>query len=65
MPVKKLAVDVIAASTDASVKLLAQTMLDEDLGDLVITEDDKPVGIVTDCDIDIGLAVAGHDDLPD
>jgi len=61
MPVKNLAVDVITASTDASVKELAQTMLDGELGDLVIAEDDKPVGIVTDRDI--ALAVARYDDL--
>lgn len=63
MPVKNLAVDVITASRDASVKELAQTMLDEELGDLVIAEDDKPVGIVTDRDI--ALAVARYDDLSD
>ncbi|MEF8976541.1 MAG: CBS domain-containing protein [Halapricum sp.] len=61
MPVKNLAVDVITASTGASVKDLAQTMLDEELGDLVIAEDNKPVGIVTDRDI--ALAVARFDDL--
>jgi CBS domain-containing protein len=63
MPVKNLAVDVTTASKDASVKELAQTMLDEELGDLVIAEDDRPVGIVTDRDI--ALAVARYDDLSD
>ncbi|WP_256558742.1 CBS domain-containing protein [Natronomonas marina] len=61
MPVKNLAVDVITANTDTSVTALAQTMLDEEIGDLVIAKDDKPVGIVTDRDI--ALAVARHDDL--
>jgi CBS domain-containing protein len=61
MPVKNLAVGVVTASADASVKDLARTMLDEELGDLVIAEDDKPVGIVTDRDI--ALAVARYDDL--
>ena len=61
MPVKNLAVDIITASRDASIKELAQTMLDEELGDLVIAEDDRPVGIVTDRDI--ALAVARYDDL--
>jgi len=61
MPVKNLAVDVVTASADASVKDLARTMLDEELGDLVIAEDDTPVGIVTDRDI--ALAVARYDDL--
>jgi CBS domain-containing protein len=36
-------------------------MLDEELGDLVIAEDDRPVGIVTDRDV--ALAVARYDDL--
>lgn len=61
MPVKNLAVDASTAGTDASVTELAQRMLDEDLGDLVIVEDDRPVGIVTDRDI--ALAVARHGDL--
>ena len=61
MPAENLAVDVVTASTDASVKDLARTMLEEELGDLVIAEDDKPVGIVTDRDI--ALAVARYDDL--
>lgn len=61
MPVKNLAVDVVTASADTSVKALAQTMLDEELGDLVIAADDKPVGIVTDRDV--ALAVARYDDL--
>jgi CBS domain-containing protein len=61
MPIKNLAVDVVTASADTSVKDLSRTMLDEELGDLVIAEDDKPVGIVTDRDI--ALAVARYDDL--
>ncbi|MGM0590946.1 MAG: CBS domain-containing protein [Halobacteriota archaeon] len=61
MPVKNLAVDVVTSTTDASVTELAQTMLDEELGDLVITEGGKPVGIVTDRDI--ALMVARHGDL--
>jgi CBS domain-containing protein len=61
MPVKTLAVDVTTASKDTSVRDLARTMLEEELGDLVIAEDDRPVGIVTDRDI--ALAVAQHDDF--
>ncbi|WP_136601371.1 CBS domain-containing protein [Salinigranum halophilum] len=61
MPVRTLAVDVVTASRTATVKDLAQLMLDEELGDVVIAEDDKPVGIVTDRDI--ALAVARYDDL--
>jgi CBS domain-containing protein len=61
MPVSTLAVDVVTASRDTPVKELAQTMLDEELGDVVIAAEDKPVGIVTDRDI--ALAVARYDDL--
>ncbi|WP_136591045.1 CBS domain-containing protein [Salinigranum halophilum] len=61
MLVRTLAVDVVTASRTATVKDLAQLMLDEELGDVVIAEDDKPVGIVTDRDI--ALAVARYDDL--
>jgi len=61
MPVKTLAVDVVTASRETAVRELARTMLEEELGDLVIAEDDRPVGIVTDRDI--ALAVARHDDV--
>ena len=61
MPVKNLAVNITTASKDVPVTELAQTMLDEELGDLVIAEGDEPVGIVTDRDI--ALAVARYDDL--
>ena len=63
MPVQTLAVDVVTASRDTPVVELARTMRDEELGDLVIEEDQKPVGIVTDRDV--ALAVAGDDDLAD
>jgi len=63
MPVKNLAVDVVTTSKDTSIKDLAQTMLDEELGDLVVAEDNRPIGIVTDRDI--ALAVARYDDLTD
>lgn len=63
MPVKNLAVEPVTARSDTSVKDLATTMWEEELGDLVITEDDEPVGIVTDRDIVI--AFAQHDDLED
>lgn len=61
MPVKTIAVDVVTTTKDTSVKELAKMMLEEELGDIVIEEDRKPVGIVTDRDI--ALAVARHDDL--
>ena len=40
MPVKNLAVNITTASRDVPVTELAQTMLDEELGDLVIAEGD-------------------------
>lgn len=61
MPVKNLAVDVVTATRDATLKDLATTMRDEALGDLVIAENDEPVGIVTDRDL--AMAIAEHDDL--
>jgi len=60
MPVESLAVDVETARKDTPLRELARRMLDEELGDLVIAEDDRPVGIVTDRDI--ALAVARDDD---
>jgi CBS domain-containing protein len=61
MPVSNLAVDVVTASRETAVKELARMMLEQELGDVVIAEDDRPVGIVTDRDI--ALAVARYDDL--
>ena len=61
MPVSSLAVDAITAQPDTSVTDLAQTMEEEQVGDLIITEDDKPVGIVTDRDI--ALAYGRGEDL--
>lgn len=61
MPVKHLAVDAKTANRSASVRDLAREMRDRGIGDLVITENDEPVGIVTDRDI--ALAVAEHESL--
>jgi CBS domain-containing protein len=61
MPVKNLAVDVVTTTKDTSLREVAKMMLEEELGDIVIEEDRKPIGIVTDRDV--ALAVARHDDL--
>jgi len=61
MPVHTLAVDVVTTTGDTTVADAARTMRDEDLGDLVVTEDERPVGIVTDRDV--ALAVAEHEDV--
>lgn len=61
MPVGDLAVEAITAQKDTAITELAQTMSDEGVGDLIIVEDDTPVGIVTDRDI--ALEVGQTDDL--
>ncbi|MFD1596394.1 CBS domain-containing protein [Haloplanus litoreus] len=61
MPVQNLAVDVVTTTGDTTVADAARTMRDEELGDLVVAENDRPVGIVTDRDV--ALAVAEHEDL--
>ena len=63
MPVKNIAVDPTTARRDASLQEIANTMRDENLGDVIIVEDEKPVGIVTDRDI--ALAVADNTDVSD
>jgi CBS domain-containing protein len=60
MPVKTIAVDVVTTTRDATVADVARTMRDEDLGDVVVAEGGRPVGIVTDRDV--ALAVADGDD---
>lgn len=61
MPVENIMSDVVTAERGSSIKELAETMESEGIGDVVIAEDDRPVGIVTDRDV--ALAVAKHDDL--
>ncbi|WP_101297624.1 CBS domain-containing protein [Halegenticoccus soli] len=52
MPVRDLAnSNVVTASRDASVPDIAAKLADENVGAVVITEDEKPVGVVTDRDI--------------
>lgn len=61
MPVQKLAVEAVTATEETTVEQLAQIMADEQLGDLIVTDGEKPVGIVTDRDIVLGMAE--HDDV--
>lgn len=63
MPVKTLGVDVVTAEKTTPLRDLAKTMDEEDLGDLIIEEDRKPIGIVTDRDV--AKAVAKHGDITD
>jgi len=52
MPVQDLArSDVVTASTETAVAEIAEQMADERVGSVVIAEDEKPVGIVTDRDL--------------
>ncbi|MFD1513379.1 CBS domain-containing protein [Halomarina rubra] len=53
--------EVVTASPDASGTELARQMRDETVGCVVITEDDRPVGLVTDRDLTIRLVADGHD----
>lgn len=63
MPVKNLAVSAVSAPKDTSLREVARLMMEEELGDVVIAEEERPVGIVTDRDV--ALAVARFDDLSD
>ncbi|HKL27648.1 MAG TPA: CBS domain-containing protein [Natrialbaceae archaeon] len=63
MPVKTLAVDVVTATKDTLLPNLATMMHEEDVGDVVIADGRKPIGIVTDRDV--ALAVAQYDNLAD
>ncbi|QLG48132.1 CBS domain-containing protein [Natrinema halophilum] len=52
MPVENLArSNVVTAATDVSIDDLASIMIDEAVGSVVITDDGKPTGIVTDRDL--------------
>ena len=65
MPIQDLArEDVISASPDESVHELAKQMREETVGSIVITDDDEPVGIVTDRDLTTRVLAegAGPDD---
>ncbi|MFP4627329.1 MAG: CBS domain-containing protein [Natronomonas sp.] len=60
MPIQDLArEDVVRASAETSVTELAQIMRDEEVGSVVITEDESPVGIVTDRDLTMRVLAEG------
>lgn len=52
---------VVNAAPDTPVVELAQRMEDEDVGSVVIVEDDRPRGIVTDRDVAIEVVAHGRD----
>ncbi|MFC7010038.1 CBS domain-containing protein [Halalkalicoccus salilacus] len=62
MPVGDLGPDeVVTASPDSDLEEITQTLDSENVGAIVITEDDTPAGIVTDRDA--ALAIHQHDDV--
>lgn len=62
MPVGDLGPDdVVTASPDSELREITDTLESENVGAVVITEDNAPVGIVTDRDA--ALAIHQHDDV--
>jgi CBS domain-containing protein len=62
MPVTDLArEDVVSAAPDARVPELAGLMRDENVGSVVVTNDQSPVGIVTDRDLTTRVVAEGTD----
>ncbi|WP_129116866.1 CBS domain-containing protein [Halegenticoccus tardaugens] len=56
MPVRDLAnSDVVTASRDESVTEIARKLADENVGTVVITEGDEPIGVVSDRDIALAI----------
>jgi CBS domain-containing protein len=53
--------DVVTADPDVTAADLASRMDEEGVGSIVITEDDRLVGIVTDRDLTVGVLAAGED----
>lgn len=66
MPIEDLArSDVVTAGTETTVTELATIMNEENVGSIVITEEEAPVGIVTDRDLTVRvLAEDGNGDQP-
>ncbi|MEF8822290.1 MAG: CBS domain-containing protein [Halovenus sp.] len=62
MPIEDLSrSDVVTAEPETPVTDLAVTMDEEHVGSIVITEDDTPVGIVTDRDLTVRILGEGAD----
>ncbi|MEF8887409.1 MAG: CBS domain-containing protein [Haloarculaceae archaeon] len=60
MPIEDLArEDVVTASPATPVMELAATMEEEDVGSVVVTEGETPVGIVTDRDLTVRVLAEG------
>ena len=64
MPVGNLGPDdVVTASPESSLGEITETLDSENVGAIVITEDESPIGIITDRDA--ALAIHQHDDVAD
>lgn len=62
MPIEDLArTEVVTASPDTPVNELAETMESESVGSVVITNDETPIGIVTDRDLTVRSLGGSHD----
>lgn len=60
MAIQELArTDVVSASPDTPAGDLAQQMRDENVGSVVVTDGDQPVGIVTDRDLTLRVLADG------
>lgn len=53
--------DVVTTSPDTELGAATQTLEEENVGAIVVTEDDEPVGMITDRDA--ALAIHDHDDV--
>ncbi|WP_436928036.1 CBS domain-containing protein [Halosimplex amylolyticum] len=51
-----VAEDVVTVEPDASVRTAVEKMRDRDVGSVVVVEDDKPVGVLTDRTVALALA---------
>lgn len=53
--------DVVTTSPESELEEISELLADENVGSIVVTEDDEPVGMVTDRDA--ALAIHAHDDV--
>lgn len=53
--------EVVSASPDTSLTELTQVMAEENVGSVVVLEDESPVGIVTDRDVALEAVAEGED----
>lgn len=53
--------DVVSVEADTSLRLAARRMVDEHVGTLIVTEDGRAIGIVTDRDLALGVLRNGWD----